>query len=369
MDEARDFLAEIAENDGDFLYHHGILGQKWGRRRFQYNDGSLTPEGERRYLINDGRVKYDTDGETERDRKEKTGHKQDTPKPSRAKMESRKGDNSSEAKAANNKNETSEHKTDSSGETKAANSKNETSEHKTDSDRPRKKITHKPTKEDIDTAKKAVAVGLGVAAAGLTTYAAYKAITQKKNMSAVYDVSSALASAAKDDPRKSVALKKETLKDKASSLKWIMTTDNALSNEQRRALNDRIQKRAKISTGLKEVEVADWYGWGGEKQYETQASYKKNLLAPIQNAADRIKTRGEVAKKYLSGEYVQGTRERAESTGTETANVNVLMDSLVFDNFGVTSDRVDWMQAMRETEMKDLDFGTRAAAKLMSYKR
>ena len=38
------------------LYHHGIKGQKWGVRRFQNKDGSLTPAGKRRYdEPNDGR--------------------------------------------------------------------------------------------------------------------------------------------------------------------------------------------------------------------------------------------------------------------------------------------------------------------------
>lgn len=35
------------------LYHWGIKGQKWGVRRFQNEDGSLTPEGKRRYGIDD----------------------------------------------------------------------------------------------------------------------------------------------------------------------------------------------------------------------------------------------------------------------------------------------------------------------------
>lgn len=31
------------------LYHHGIKGQKWGIRRFQNSDGTLTAEGKERY--------------------------------------------------------------------------------------------------------------------------------------------------------------------------------------------------------------------------------------------------------------------------------------------------------------------------------
>lgn len=33
----------------EFLYHHGIKGQRWGVRRYQYADGTLTPAGKKRY--------------------------------------------------------------------------------------------------------------------------------------------------------------------------------------------------------------------------------------------------------------------------------------------------------------------------------
>lgn len=38
---------EIVFNDE--LYHHGVKGQKWGVRRYQNSDGSLTPLGKKRY--------------------------------------------------------------------------------------------------------------------------------------------------------------------------------------------------------------------------------------------------------------------------------------------------------------------------------
>ena len=40
----------IAGLGDDSLYHHGIKCQKWGIRRFQNADGSLTAAGQRRYL-------------------------------------------------------------------------------------------------------------------------------------------------------------------------------------------------------------------------------------------------------------------------------------------------------------------------------
>ncbi len=40
-----------ADTYDDYVAHHGILGMKWGVRRYQNKDGSLTPKGKARYKL------------------------------------------------------------------------------------------------------------------------------------------------------------------------------------------------------------------------------------------------------------------------------------------------------------------------------
>ena len=44
------YFDDAIERKEEYLEHHGIRGQKWGVRRFQNPDGSLTQKGKKRYL-------------------------------------------------------------------------------------------------------------------------------------------------------------------------------------------------------------------------------------------------------------------------------------------------------------------------------
>lgn len=44
-------IVHSAMNDNNFLMHHGVMGMKWGVRRYQNQDGSYTDAGRKRYGI------------------------------------------------------------------------------------------------------------------------------------------------------------------------------------------------------------------------------------------------------------------------------------------------------------------------------
>ena len=48
MNDFREYSAAFHAQNDDIL-HFGTKGMKWGIRRYQNPDGSLTPEGKRRY--------------------------------------------------------------------------------------------------------------------------------------------------------------------------------------------------------------------------------------------------------------------------------------------------------------------------------
>lgn len=52
------FVSTLMDNDADSLTHYGIRGQKWGVRRYQNKDGSLTAAGKKRMY----KEQFDSEG-------------------------------------------------------------------------------------------------------------------------------------------------------------------------------------------------------------------------------------------------------------------------------------------------------------------
>lgn len=161
---------------GNELYHHGIKGQRWGIRRFQREDGSLTPAGRRHWGV----------GPPEKGSAEAA----------RSGKNSGSEPNKSEARIA----KSVEKNSGVSGNQKSSSTDSEKKSTTTYTPEKARAVTNDAKKAlDKDTLKKALMIGGGVAIAGLAAYGAYKYVGNK-NLPMVLDSASLVSADVVGEP-------------------------------------------------------------------------------------------------------------------------------------------------------------------------
>lgn len=85
------------------IKHYGILGQKWGIRRYQNPDGSLTPEGKARYNKYKAKIDSATNEKSRARLTKKMGIDEDKYNKYKSKKEENERRDMEETKAANNR--------------------------------------------------------------------------------------------------------------------------------------------------------------------------------------------------------------------------------------------------------------------------
>lgn len=150
----------------DYLIHHGIKGQKWGLRRFQNEDMSLTPAGRERYGVGEKRKAI------------KQQYK-DAKKRINADWDKATGDYLKTTNNGTVQNKEADRKFEAAADKWSEDRKAAKSQYKSDMKDFKNSEEYKAArKEQI---KKAVKVGAVVAGTALAAYGAYKIVDMKKN--------------------------------------------------------------------------------------------------------------------------------------------------------------------------------------------
>lgn len=206
-------MQKAHEKEVEELQHWGIKGMKWGDRKYQYKDGSLTPEGRERYGVGDPNKKLKVKMEAER-LKDKIAFKRNKDE---AKLQMKMD-------RAAAKNDAIRIKAEQYGQVKEAKEKTEQKKIGMEAEKMAEKNRHK----ESSLGKKVVIAGIATVAA----VAIIKAMKSNVNHAEVQDMASKGKEVVKNNDNVKKALTKtvsQAAKDnakKGASTDWMTTLKN-----------------------------------------------------------------------------------------------------------------------------------------------